>query len=120
MNNLSLNLLVGAKSMPQILKVLILVKNFGTWISHLVDFYVLLKIINFLHEQGVVKPFFHLSEGGSNIFFNIFGISPIHSFSFYCYAPKDFQDECTQKMHFLKLSDDEKGQWRKLLGGEDP
>ena len=63
--------------MPQILKVLILVKNFGTWISHLVDFYVLLKIIHFLHEQGVVKPFFHLSEGGSNIFFNIFGITPI-------------------------------------------
>ena len=60
-----------------------------------------------------------MSEGVKH-FFNIFGISPIYSFSFYCYAPKDFQDECTQKMHFLKLSDDEKGQWRKLLGGEDP
>ena len=102
MNNLSLNLLVGEKSMPQILKVLILVNCFGTFLTcnsgfHIkLIFYVLLKIMNILHEGGV-KHFFDPSEGGSDIFFtclrgvkhffNIFGISPIQSFSFYCYAP---------------------------------
>ena len=90
--------------MPQILKVLILVNCFGTFLTSnsgfqiKLIFYIILKTIHILHEQRGVKHFFHLSEGGvrhffqmfeggSNIFFNILGISPIHSFSFYSYAP---------------------------------
>ena len=43
--------------------------------------------IFFTRPRGGSDIFFTCLRGGSSIFFNIFGISPIQSFSFYCYAP---------------------------------
>ena len=61
--------------MPQILKVLILVNCFGTFLTSnsgfqiKLIFYIILKTIRILHERGGVKHFFHLSEGGVRHFF---------------------------------------------------
>ena len=74
MSNLLLNLLVGEKSMPQIMKVFILVTCFGTFLTcnsgfHIkLIFYVLLKIINILHEGEMSNIFFTCPRGGSDIF----------------------------------------------------
>ena len=46
--------------------------------------------IFFTSPRGGSDIFFRHLRGGSSIFFNILGISPIHSFSFYCYAPYQF------------------------------
>ena len=93
--------------MPQIMKVFILLTCFGTFLTcnsgfHIkLIFYVLLKIMNILHEGGGGQTFFSPVRGGIKHFFSTFLESPQFKVFLFIAMPLRSYDQVIQKIFFF-------------------